>query len=589
MSTAPVPNPTLDAARLLEQSQQNLDALRVLLAKLRIDVDAAASGGGAPSGAAGGDLAGTYPNPDIGTGVIVNTDVSATAAIDASKIADGTVSSAEFQYINSLSSNAQTQLDAKQPVDADLTQIATQANVRGDILITDATPEWVRLGKGTTGQVLTSDGTDVAWAAAAGGSSESLVAAINLLTNGRPTSVVTPWVPANTGVTVTLATVDGESVISAATTGTNPSGCQHLFTAAAAVYSGGVWVKVDAGTAPITISLGAGIDTSITATTAWQFVRVDNITHTAGTRGLVIFQTDTGSRTIYVKMAGVVQSSTYPGVVALVKGDVGLGNVTNDAQLKASDLDTDGTLAANSATKVPAQSAVKTYADTKATDSLAAHLAGTESITGTKTFSAAVTGSSGFLGPNGSAGAPTYSFTSAATTGIYQSSGLKFAVSGTLYATINTTAFTMTGNVNATGGVYSGIGSTGAAVTLTGATPTNYEITAASARMNFFQTAWGLSTTPVIRLSDPQRLVSGGSPFTLHAWDDAVSDYNSINEGDTALGAWHDPMGGDGPGGPNALLKTTGGVWQIARLRNAPGVSAASGGWHAVLISTGGY
>ncbi len=44
---------------------------------------------------------------------------------------------------------------------------------------------------------------------------------------------------------------------------------------------------------------------------------------------------------------------------------VGLGNVTNDTQLKAADLDTDTTLAANSDTKIPSQKAVKTYADTK--------------------------------------------------------------------------------------------------------------------------------------------------------------------------------------------------------------------------------
>lgn len=47
----------------------------------------------------------------ISTGVIVNADINASAAIDASKIADGTVSSTEFQFINSLTSNAQTQLD----------------------------------------------------------------------------------------------------------------------------------------------------------------------------------------------------------------------------------------------------------------------------------------------------------------------------------------------------------------------------------------------------------------------------------------------------------------------------------------------
>jgi hypothetical protein len=54
---------------------------------------------------------------------------------------------------------------------------------------------------------------------------------------------------------------------------------------------------------------------------------------------------------------------------SVTKTQVGLGNVTNDAQLKAADLDTDGTLAANSASKVPSQSAVKTYADTKASAS----------------------------------------------------------------------------------------------------------------------------------------------------------------------------------------------------------------------------
>ena len=45
---------------------------------------------------------------------VENANIKASAAIDATKIADGTVTSAEFQYINTLSSNAQTQLDGKQ-------------------------------------------------------------------------------------------------------------------------------------------------------------------------------------------------------------------------------------------------------------------------------------------------------------------------------------------------------------------------------------------------------------------------------------------------------------------------------------------
>ena len=44
---------------------------------------------------------------------IENANIKASAGIDATKLADGTVTSTELQYINTLSSNAQTQLDAK--------------------------------------------------------------------------------------------------------------------------------------------------------------------------------------------------------------------------------------------------------------------------------------------------------------------------------------------------------------------------------------------------------------------------------------------------------------------------------------------
>ena len=45
---------------------------------------------------------------------IEDANIKAAAAIDATKIADGSVTNAEFQFINSLSSNAQTQIDSKQ-------------------------------------------------------------------------------------------------------------------------------------------------------------------------------------------------------------------------------------------------------------------------------------------------------------------------------------------------------------------------------------------------------------------------------------------------------------------------------------------
>jgi hypothetical protein len=62
-----------------------------------------------------------------GTGNVIsnieNENIKAAAAIDATKIADGTVSNTEFQYINSLTSNAQTQITAAQNA-ADTAQTA---------------------------------------------------------------------------------------------------------------------------------------------------------------------------------------------------------------------------------------------------------------------------------------------------------------------------------------------------------------------------------------------------------------------------------------------------------------------------------
>ena len=49
----------------------------------------------------------------IGTGVIVNADINGSAAIDATKIHDGTISNTEFGYLNGVTSAIQTQLDDK--------------------------------------------------------------------------------------------------------------------------------------------------------------------------------------------------------------------------------------------------------------------------------------------------------------------------------------------------------------------------------------------------------------------------------------------------------------------------------------------
>ena len=66
-------------------------------------------------------------------GSIVNADLNASAAIDATKIADGTVTSTEFQHINTLSSNAQTQLDAKVSKASNLSDLASASTSRSNL------------------------------------------------------------------------------------------------------------------------------------------------------------------------------------------------------------------------------------------------------------------------------------------------------------------------------------------------------------------------------------------------------------------------------------------------------------------------
>jgi len=66
-------------------------------------------------------LTGTVSNSQLGTG------------IDATKIADGSVTSTEFQYINTLSSNAQTQLDAKVAKASNLSDLASASTSRTNL------------------------------------------------------------------------------------------------------------------------------------------------------------------------------------------------------------------------------------------------------------------------------------------------------------------------------------------------------------------------------------------------------------------------------------------------------------------------
>jgi len=75
----------------------------------------------------------------IASDVIVNADINSSAAIDATKIHDGTVSNTEFGHLNGVTSAIQTQLDAKQASDAQLDDIAGLTPSDGNFIVGDGT------------------------------------------------------------------------------------------------------------------------------------------------------------------------------------------------------------------------------------------------------------------------------------------------------------------------------------------------------------------------------------------------------------------------------------------------------------------
>ena len=97
-------------------------------------------GGGPPTGAASGDLSGSYPGPTIANnaitsakiadGTIANADINAAAAIDATKLGNGTVDNTELGYLDGVTSAIQTQFAAKAN-DADVVHDTGNESVGG--------------------------------------------------------------------------------------------------------------------------------------------------------------------------------------------------------------------------------------------------------------------------------------------------------------------------------------------------------------------------------------------------------------------------------------------------------------------------
>lgn len=122
-----------------------------------------------------------------------------------------------------------------------------------------------------------------------------------------------------------------------------------------------------ASTARTNLGLGSAAEADTTDFAAALGADDNYVTDAEKTKLSNLSGTNTGDQDLsgLVPNTRTVNGHALSSNVTVSKSDVGLGNVTNDAQVPASYLDTDGTLAANSDTKVATQKATKTYADTK--------------------------------------------------------------------------------------------------------------------------------------------------------------------------------------------------------------------------------
>jgi hypothetical protein len=116
--------------------------------------EAGASAIAAPSGPAGGSLAGTYPNPTIAAGAVGPAELASTA-VTAGSYGDAT-------HVGQFTVDADGRLTAAANVTISGGIPATIVDVKGDLIAATANDTVARLAVGSDGQLLTADSTQTA-------------------------------------------------------------------------------------------------------------------------------------------------------------------------------------------------------------------------------------------------------------------------------------------------------------------------------------------------------------------------------------------------------------------------------------------
>ena len=223
---------------------------------------------------------------------LANASIKASAGIDAAKIADGSVTNSEFKYINSLTDNAQTQIDGKSPTAGNTSLVTTGALDTGSITSNFGN---INIGAST----ITTTGAVATGAITAGGTiSGNLTGNVTGNTSGSSGSTTGNAATATTSTNVTVADESTDT------------SCNVLFTTAA---TGALPPK--SGT-----NLTFNSNTGILTATGFAGPLTGNVTGNAsGTAATV-----TGASQSAITSVGTLTGLTTSGAV-----DIGGNNIDN--------------------------------------------------------------------------------------------------------------------------------------------------------------------------------------------------------------------------------------------------------------------